>query len=53
MIRKLVAGERMVSILPTASGKSLLYQMTAYLKREQGLTIVIAPLLSLMHDQVL
>ena len=36
-------------ILPTGSGKSICFQLPALLL--EGLTIIVYPLLSLMHDQ--
>ena len=49
-----LAGQRPLVILPTGGGKSLCFQLPAYLlaQRQQALTVVIAPLQALMHDQV-
>jgi len=51
-ISSLLAGKKTLLLLATGSGKSLCYQIPAYLLREEGLTLVVSPLVSLMADQL-
>lgn len=49
-----VEGKSLLAIFPTGGGKSLTFQLPAIMsgRTEQGLTVVISPLQSLMKDQV-
>jgi ATP-dependent DNA helicase RecQ len=46
----IVSGRDVMMILPTGAGKSLCYQLPSLLMN--GITVVISPLLALMHDQI-
>src|SRR5438874_5151759 len=48
-IRALLEGGDALVVMPTGSGKSLIYQLPALLL--PGLTIVVSPLIALMKDQ--
>jgi len=50
ILRAIFAGEHVLAVMPTGSGKSLLYQLPAIVRG--GLTIVVSPLIALMRDQV-
>lgn len=49
IIRRTLRGDGTVALLPTGSGKSLTYQLSALL--QPGCVLVVAPLKSLMRDQ--
>ncbi|XP_011299654.1 ATP-dependent DNA helicase Q4 [Fopius arisanus] len=53
-IMRILSGQSTLVTLSTGSGKSLCYQLPAYLysKRTHCITLVISPLVSLMDDQV-
>lgn len=46
-----LAGRDLLTVLPTGSGKSIIFQLPALLM--EGYTLVISPLVALMQDQVL
>src|SRR6184192_3583881 len=50
VIDKVMAGENVLAVMPTGSGKSLCYQLPALAL--PGLTVVVSPLIALMKDQV-
>jgi ATP-dependent DNA helicase RecQ len=45
-----LAGEDVLAVMPTGSGKSLCFQLPAIVRG--GLTLVVSPLIALMRDQV-
>ena len=53
VIKAVMEGRSAGAIFPTGGGKSLCYQLPAYmLPKEEGMTIVFSPLIALMKDQV-
>ncbi len=50
IVRAVLDGENVLTVMPTGSGKSLCYQLPAIAR--PGLTLVISPLIALMRDQV-
>ena len=50
VVKRVLAGERTLAVMPTGAGKSLCYQLPSVML--DGTTIVISPLIALMHDQM-
>ena len=50
VVRSAAAGRNLLVVMPTGSGKSLLYQLPALMA--DGITLVVSPLIALMKDQV-
>ena len=49
-VNAILAHKDLMMILPTGAGKSLCYQLPSLVM--EGLSVVISPLLALMHDQI-
>ncbi len=54
IVEHVIAGGDALVLMPTGGGKSLCYQVPAVLRHRRGLgvTVVVSPLIALMHDQV-
>ncbi len=54
IVDHVVAGGDALVLMPTGGGKSLCYQVPAIVRHRAGLgvTVVVSPLIALMHDQV-
>ena len=50
VIDMLLSGQDALAVMPTGSGKSICFQVPALI--QSGITLVISPLVSLMHNQV-
>ncbi len=50
VIEHLLAGEHVLAVMPTGSGKSMCFQIPALMRG--GLCVVVSPLIALMEDQV-
>src|SRR2546423_9989225 len=54
IVEHVVRGGDALVLMPTGGGKSLCYQVPAIVRHraEQGVAVVVSPLIALMHDQV-
>src|SRR5207248_9566776 len=50
VVRDVLAGRDILALMPTGGGKSLCYQLPALM--QQGVSLVVSPLIALMQDQV-
>src|ERR687883_168587 len=50
VVRRVLAGQHTLAVMPTGAGKSLCYQLPALAR--DGTALVISPLIALMHDQI-
>ena len=50
VVRRVLAGQSSLAVMPTGAGKSLTYQLPAVVM--PGTCVVISPLIALMHDQL-
>jgi len=50
IISAVLTGDNVLAVMPTGAGKSMCYQIPALI--QQGLAIVVSPLVALMEDQV-
>jgi ATP-dependent DNA helicase RecQ len=49
-LKRILLNKDTITLLPTGAGKSLIFQLATFLL--PGVTIIVVPILSLMHDQV-